>query len=239
MASRAQFALLATFSTLAILTSAQTAPSTAQIFFPYPEGVQPYDASVIAQDATATTLAVVCASPTPTDCNFPSPITLTVGPSTFHHSPSGIWNILGEIDCTLTSGGKDGGECAFTLPVYNEDDLNSATTRSDDGWLDISTPAPSSETSSVAFSTETEMGYITVTVAAAEASLSQAGSSAANTGGTSSSASSTNSLASGSSSAMTSARSTVSSSGAVEVGKPSLTGISVGLAVLLAMMSQS
>lgn len=187
------------------------------------------------QDATATTLAVVCASPTPTDCNFPSPITLTVGPSTFHQSPSGIWNILGEIDCTLTNSGKDGGECAYTQPVYDDDDLNSATTRSDNGWLDISTPAPSSETSSVSFSTGTEMGYVTVTVAAVDASVTAAESSAVSTEIASGSTSRSETLLTGSSVAVASPTS-MPGSGAVGAGKSASRGVCAGVAMLLATL---
>ena len=52
------------------------------------------------------TLAIGCPSDSSSDeCGFLTPITVTVGPSTFHFGPmpTGIYNLLGELDCAITA----------------------------------------------------------------------------------------------------------------------------------------
>lgn len=191
---------------------------------------------MLQQDAAATTMAIVCASPTVVSCDFPSPMTVTVGPSTFHHNPTGIWNIIGEIDCTLTNSGKEGGVCGMTAGVYDEDDLNSATTRSDNGWLDISTPAPSSETSTFSFSTGTELGSITITMAAQEVQATATSTSATGTAMGSGSTSSAGAATSGSSNPTASATARTSSNGAGQIGGVVLSSACVGSMLLLAVL---
>ncbi|KAK5074803.1 hypothetical protein LTS08_005628 [Lithohypha guttulata] len=161
--SRLILVLAATTASTA-LTSAQSAspiPTTTQVFFPYPEGNIPLNAFVIAQDATATTLAIQCAPQATTECDFPSPITVTVGPSTFHLDPTGIYYPLGLVDCTLS--GTTAAVCAVTAGIYDDPDIGY---RSDNGWLDVTTPAASSTTNTATFA-ETDLGYITVTIPAA------------------------------------------------------------------------
>ncbi|KAJ9658692.1 hypothetical protein H2198_003570 [Neophaeococcomyces mojaviensis] len=149
---------LAIASALTLMVSAQASTTVTNIFIPFADQ-QPLDASIIAESNNVATLAVQCAPGTDSsDCGFPEPITLTVGPSTFHYSPSGVYNILGELDCKVT--GTTEASCIATQGVYDTASLATAT---DSDW--VTKPASTSTTTSGVL-TGSELFFVSVTVTA-------------------------------------------------------------------------
>ncbi|RVX75119.1 hypothetical protein B0A52_01396 [Exophiala mesophila] len=130
-------------ATLASVVVAQSS-GVVDVFFPGADG-QTFIGSVITSDASQTTLAVTCPTETSDSdlgCGFDEPITVTVGPSTFHAEESfeGITAIL---ECSLD--GTTSALCAETYigPAYlidaDVDDLTATDATTDTSLITTST----------------------------------------------------------------------------------------------------
>ncbi|TKA80676.1 hypothetical protein B0A49_01625 [Cryomyces minteri] len=101
---------------LAAHTLAQNSSTTLSIFLPNTDP-QSLVGSIIAVDSTATTLAIACPSGTdPNDCGYPSPFTLTTGPSLYADStvdPAGPGVFTQSVSCSL--GGTTTAVCAASF----------------------------------------------------------------------------------------------------------------------------
>lgn len=184
------------------------------------------------QDASATTMAVTCNSAVaPTDCDFPSPMTLTVGPSTFHFEGRGVWYHYGNLDCVLS--GITSASCALTRGEY-EGGI--------DDWFSVTTPAEYSTTTYVDMAqTDIEYMYVTIreaytqeTTTATSATTSGAGSGSKSTSHPSAT-SATTSNNSSTSSANSSSSATAAASNFA--GTNNLACSAVGLGVLGLLMT--
>lgn len=164
------------------------------------------------QSPGQTTMVMDCAAGTPSDvCGFPEPITLTVGPSTLHYTASGIYQIIGDLDCKITA--HSTADCTVAAGLYTDPAGYGVTgTGTDMGVAYPTTPAASSTTTQAVIS-GTDVTWLDVTITAgleklanatstsssASGSGSRAGTSASNTGTSSSvMASATGNVAAGS-----------------------------------------
>ncbi|KAK5080621.1 hypothetical protein LTR70_008769 [Exophiala xenobiotica] len=109
------------------------------------------------------TLAIGCPPDSDSnECGFPSPITVTVGPSTLHFGPmpTGIYNLLGEFDCAIT--GTTEAVCAATVGVYDTEYIGTAT---DTDWM-TEVPKSSSSTTVTLSGEELAGGFVAATITA-------------------------------------------------------------------------
>lgn len=127
---------------------------------------------------------MACAPDTPSDeCGFPTPITLTVGPSTLNYQPSGLYQVLGSIDCKITA--STVADCTVASGIYS--DAASTASQTDDAY--VTTPAASSSTTSSILS-GTDVSFLEITITAglekatATGSSSGSGAGSATTTGT-------------------------------------------------------
>lgn len=221
-------------ATIASVVAAQTS-TVVPVFFPGAEG-QSFIGSVItsvssnsaslllccrsvklicdaAQDASQTTIAVACPTDVDSnDCGFDEPITVTVGPSTFHAEESfeGITAIL---ECSLD--GSSSALCAETFigPAYLVDsdlDLTASDATTDTALITTATSTSLSGTDIV---------FIPVTLvsdldAAAETGATATASTASETG----SAATTGSTASNGASSTTGTAGTTQTTGGTTAG---------------------
>ncbi|KAK5954057.1 hypothetical protein OHC33_004628 [Knufia fluminis] len=223
------------------LATAQT-PSVTRIFLPLAADDQILVASVIDQNPDAKTLAITCPPDIDSnDCGFPEPITVTVGPSTYHQSPTGYYEAYGEFDCKIT--GTTEAACAATVGAYEEGDIDS------EGSI-TGTAVSSRSTSTVVTGTDLLFVDVTITagaVAEETGSTSASGTGIVSQGGSGStsgfasvtasgSATQSESAGSSSSSASSAAAATASgnvAAGVLEVGVAGLVAGMMGLPMLL------
>lgn len=114
-----------------------------------------------------------CASGTPSDeCGFPEPITLTVGPSTLHYTASGIYQIVGDIDCKITASST--ADCTVAAGLYTDAaDYGVTGTGTATGAVYPTTPAASSTTTQAVIS-GTDVTWLDVTITAGLEKLANA-----------------------------------------------------------------
>ncbi|KAI1608084.1 hypothetical protein EDD36DRAFT_423511 [Exophiala viscosa] len=142
------------------------------------KSLKPANRVVGGQDASKTTMAVGCPTDVDADdCGFPTPITVTVGPSTFYASEA-YESTSAIIDCQLT--GTTAGVCAETYvgPADLFEDTDTSLLTASDASSDdsITTTATTVTLSS------TDMVYIPVTLTTG--ALQVISDSAASTGAT-------------------------------------------------------
>lgn len=164
-------------SGMALAASAQSSSASGtQVFLPMADQ-QALVASVIGESPNdVKTLAIGCpAGADSNDCGFPESFTVTAGPSTFRFAPvsTGIYHLLGEIDCTIT--GTTEAVCAATVGAYDTDVIATAT---DTDWL---TSMPASSTSDTATLSGTELAGLFVEVTITAGAESGAGASTTDT----------------------------------------------------------
>ncbi|KIV87441.1 hypothetical protein PV11_02986 [Exophiala sideris] len=146
---------------LAAVAAAQS--SVVSVFFPGADE-QTLLGSVIKSDASKTTMAVGCPTDVDAnDCGFPTPITVTVGPSTFYASES-FESTSAIVDCALT--GTTAGVCAETYigPADMFDDTDTSALTATDASSDTSITT----TATTVTLSSTDITYIPITLTTGE-----------------------------------------------------------------------
>lgn len=109
-------------------------------------------------------------------CGFPTPITVTVGPSTLNYEPSGLYEVLGSINCKITA--STVADCTVASGIYSD----AAATSSQTLEAYVTTPASSSTTTSDILS-GTDVSWLEITITAGLEKATATGSSLGSTTG--------------------------------------------------------
>ncbi|KEF55447.1 uncharacterized protein A1O9_08197 [Exophiala aquamarina CBS 119918] len=207
---------------LAGAVSAQSTSSVVSVFFPDIDN-QALVGSVITSDASQTTMVVACpSSASDTDCGLFEPVTVTVGPQTFHVSidePSDDITVV--LDCAMD--GTTAATCAQTYigpQAFLETDI-SVLTASD---ATTNTAITTSVTSTVL--AQSEISFIGITLVDSIDASAAATTGASGTASTASSTGSGTSTSSGSSTASQTGGSSTSSGTAAATGTGTSNGAS-------------